>query len=582
MTLIPARVHALNPIIFNKKGLTVPMSKDRMSLRLKNRQFSPLVALLTRVGFLFLMLLGAGGLSSTAYAQGAVAAVSDQPAPANTAVLTNKYDASRTGQNLNETILNTGNVNVNHFGKKLSYPVDGQVYAQPLYVPNVNVDGGTHNMAIVATENDSVYAFDADQNLQLWHASFINPPQITAIPSSDTGCGDLTPKIGITSTPVIDPNTNILYVLAATKENGQYFQRLHAIDITTGNEVSQPATITAKVKGHGDGSKNGHISFDPLKEGQRSGLLLLNGVIYIAWASHCDHGPYHGWVMGYNASSLQQVAVYNDSPNGSEAGIWQSGGGLAADSNGKVYFMSGNGTFDLKGGGKDAGDSFVQLNPSKGLSVSDYFTPFNQDCLNQEDGDLGSGGPLLLPSVNEIISAGKEGRIYVVSRASMGGYHSIKNPCSKQGRINVDRIVQEFGPGTIGGLFSTPAYWNGSNGEFVYFGGVNDAVKAYQLTNGKLSSSPVSRTPESFGFTGGNPVISSNGSTPGTGILWTLDPNAILHAYDATNLGIELYNTNQNAGRDGLPSYVKFTVPIVANGEVFVGTQGSLEIYGEL
>ncbi len=270
------------------------------------------------------------------------------------------------------------------------------------------------------TEHDSVYAFDADQNLQLWHASFINPPQITPIPSSDTHCSDLTPEIGITSTPVIDPNTNILYVVAATKENGQYFQRLHAIDITTGNEVSQPKTITAKVRGNGDGSINGHIIFDPLKENQRSGLLLLNGIVYITWASHCDHNPYHGWVLGYNASTLKQVAVYNDSPNGSRAGIWQSGGGLAADSSGNVYFMSGNGTFDLKGGGKDAGDSFVKLSTQNGLSRSDYFTPFNQAGLDQRDADLGSGAPLLLPSVNEVISAGKEGRIYVVSRDAMG------------------------------------------------------------------------------------------------------------------------------------------------------------------
>ncbi|HJT55147.1 MAG TPA: hypothetical protein VJ761_01530 [Ktedonobacteraceae bacterium] len=558
------------------------MSKDRMPLCLGNRQISPFVALLTRAGFLLLVLVGAAGFSGTAYAKAEITAGADPAAPANTAVLTNKYDSYRTGQNPNETILNTGNVNKNTFGHKLSYPVDGQVYAQPLYVPNVNVNGGTHNIVIVATENDSVYAFDADQNLQLWHASFINPPGIIPIPSGDTGCGDLSPKIGITSTPVIDPNTNILYVLAATKENGQYFQRLHAVDITTGNEVSQPATIKAKVRGHGDGSQNGHVSFDPLREGQRSGLLLLNGVVYIAWASHCDNGPYHGWVMGYNAATLQQVAVYNDSPNGSEDGIWQSGGGLAADSSGNVYFMSGNGTFDLRGGGKDAGDSFVKLSTQNGLSVSDYFAPFNQLCLEQEDGDLGSGAPLLLPSVNEVISAGKEGRIYVVSRDSMGGYHSVKNPCSKQNRTDLDRILQEFGPGTIGGLFSTPAYWNGSNGEYVYFGGVNDAVRAYKLTNGLLSNSPTSRTPESFGFTGGNPVISSNGNTSGTGILWTLDPNAILHAYDATNLGTELYNTNQNPGRDKLPSYVKFTLPVVANGEVFVGTQGSLEIYGLL
>lgn len=522
-------------------------------------------------------------LVSSAYANVVRAAPAHQGAPSNTAVLTYKYDTLRTGQNPNETILNTGNVNASHFGKKLSYSVDGEVYAEPLFMPNVNINGSMHNVVFVATENDSVYAFDADTKSTLWHASFINPPNITAVPSKDTGCSDLTPEIGITSTPVIDGNAGILYAVAETKENGQYFQRLHAVNITTGKEEpGSPVTISAKVKGNGDGSKHGHISFNALKQLQRPGLLLLNGVVYIAWASNCDIGPYHGWVMGYNASTLQQSAVYNDSPNGSEAGIWQSGGGLAADSNGNVYFMSGNGTFDLNKGGKDAGDTFAKLSTHNGLSVADYFTPFNQACLSQTDADLGSGGPLLLPSVNEVIGAGKEGRIYVVSRDSMGGYHTIKNACNNQNRTDVDRILQEFAPGTIGGLFSTPAYWNGSSGQFVYFGGVGDNVKAYQLSNGLLSNSPVSQTPQTLGYPGGNCVITSNGTISGTGILWVLDPGAVLRAYDATKLGTELYNSNQQSKRDSLPSYVKFTVPTVANGEVFVGTQSTLEIYGLL
>jgi len=502
------------------------------------------------------------------------------PAQANTAVLTYKYDNDRTGQNPNETVLNQSNVNSSQFGLRVSYPVDGQVYAQPLYVPNLSIGGSMHNVVFVETENDSVYAFDADARnaiAPLWHASFINPSKgITPIPSSDLNCSNIQPVIGITGTPVIDLSSNTLYVVASTKENGAYFQRLHALNIITGQEQpGSPVVINASVKGTGDGSVNGVIKFNPFKHLQRPGLLLLNGNVYITFGSHCDYNPYHGWIMSYNASSLQQVAVYNDTRNGSEGGIWQSGGGLAATPSGNIFFMTGNGTFDLNNsGGKDAGDTLVKL--SSALKLKDYFTPFNESCLQQGDVDLGSGAPLLLPSSNEIVAVGKEGRIYVVSRSKMGKFVSIQNPCNNQNQTNIDKVLQEFPPQTIkGGEYGTPVYWNSSTGQYVFMGGANDHVKAYQITNGLLSSSPTSQTPESFGFSGANPVVSSNGTLANTGILWVIDPSHVLRAYSAGNISHELFSSQ-------LYGYNVFEAPLETNGEVFVGTASHLQIFGLL
>lgn len=502
------------------------------------------------------------------------------PAQANTAALTYKYDNDRTGQNSNETVLNQSNVNSSQFGLHVAYPVDGQVYAQPLYVPNLNIGGSMHNVVFVETENDSVYAFDADARsaiAPLWQTSFINPSQgITPISSSDLHCSNIQPEIGITGTPVIDLSSNTLYVVAATKENGSYFQRLHALNITTGQEQpGSPVVIAGTVKGTGAGSQNGKVTFDPFQQLQRPGLLLEDGNVYVAFGSHCDHDPYHGWIMSYNASTLAQVGIYNADPNGSEAAIWQSGGGLAATSNGNIFFMTGNGTFDLNNpGGKDAGDTLVKLNST--LKLQNYFTPFNESCLEQGDVDLGSGAPLLLPSSNEIVAVGKEGRIYVVSRSKMGKFVSIQNPCNNQNQTNIDHVLQEFPPQTIkGGEYGTPVYWNGSTGQYVYMGGANDYLKAYQITNGLLSNSPTSQTPESFGFSGANPVVSSNGKNAGTGIVWVIDPSHDLRAYAADNLSHELFSTS-------LYGYNAFETPLETNSEVFVGTESHLEIFGLL
>ncbi|MBA2285205.1 MAG: pyrrolo-quinoline quinone [Ktedonobacteraceae bacterium] len=502
-------------------------------------------------------------------------------AASNTAVTTYKGNNFRTGDYPNETILNTSNVNATQFGSRVSYPVDGQVYAQPLYVPNLTINGSTHNIVFVETEHDSAYAFDADQRgsaiAPLWQRSFIDPATgITSVPSSAVGCGDITPEYGITGTPVINSRIHTMYVVVNTLENGANIYRLHALDIRTGaDKAGSPVVITAKLKGAGAGNVNGVIAFDPVREHQRGSLLLLNGTVYVTFGSHCDNDNYHGWIISYNAATLKRSRMYNDSRDGTRAGIWGSGEGLSADTHGKIYFMTGNGTFDLNKGGRDAGDSIVKL--SSTLTRESYFTPFNQSCLERDDADLGSGGVLLLPNRNELIGIGKEGRIYVTSRSSLGGYNTIAgDPCSNQGLTNVDKVLQELPPGTAaGGIWSTPAYWSGPTGEFVYTIGTADTVKAFKLNKGLLNSTPSSASPESFGYPGGNPVVSSNGATAGTGILWTIDPRGVLRAYDATNLATELFSGN-------LPSYVKFSVPTVANGEVFVGTRGSLEIYGLL
>ncbi len=324
----------------------------------------------------------------------------------------------------------------------------------------------------------------------------------------------------------------------------------------------------------------------PNVERQRASLLLANGKIYIAFSSFCDVGAYHGWILGYtyNGTSFLQTNAYNDTANGSQGGIWGADDPLVADNAGNLYTITGNGTFDANTGGSDVGDSFVRLNAQ--LQRQDYFTPFNQSCLSNGDQDVGAGGPLLVPGANALIGAGKEGRPYVVSTTNMGQFTADPNlTCNgsvEENRTNVDKIQQELPPGTVNAIFSTPAFWNGPNGQFVYFSQVNGPTKAFSWINGRLSTAPTSMTTTSFGFTGGNAVVSSNGTTAGTGILWNIDSGATLRAYDASNLAIELYDSSQNTGRDGLTGYVKFSTAAVANGKVFVGTAAGLSVFGEL
>lgn len=499
-------------------------------------------------------------------------------------VTTYRYDNFRTGQDLSETVLTPTSVASGQFQKLFSYAVDGDVYAQPLYLFNVNIPGsGAHNVIYVATEHDSVYALDADSNAAgnsapLWQTSFLDPAHgITTIASGDVNCnGAIAPEIGITSTPVIDLNTNTIYVLAETKENGDFFHRLHALDITTGAEkFGGPVTISGSVSGSGLGSVMGTLTFDPLMHLNRPGLLLSGGSVIIAWSSNCDNSPFHGWVMAYGKTTLHQQGIWAATPNGNGGGIWMSGGGTTADASGHIFLATGNGTFDTTGTPSDFGDSIMRLTLSgSGITTADYFTPFDQGALDQADHDLGSGGVLLLPDqpgahVHEAVEAGKEGSIYVVDRDSLGHYNPADN----------SQIVQNI-IGEVGAVFSTPAYWNNN----VYFGANHDALKAFSLTNGLLSAAPTSQSAFTFIYPGPAPNVSANGNA--NGIVWVLETDTqnnsaeVLRAYDATNLANELYNSNQNLARDIPGNIVKYAIPTIANGKVYVGAQQQVSIFG--
>ena len=528
-----------------------------------------------------------------------ITANTNQQQSANATVYVSNYpgtftyhnDTLRTGQNNSETVLTPATVNHNQFGKLFSYPLDGIAFAEPLYVASVNVPGqGYHNIVYVATEHDSVYAFDADglSTTPLWHVSFLSS-NVTTIPCGDTGeCGDIPVEVGITGTPVIDQSTGTLYVVVNTKENGtNYFQRLHALDITTGAEkFGGPVVVSGSVPGTGDGSSGGNVAFDPLHECQRPGLLLSNGIIYMGFGSHGDNHPYHGWIIGYNASTLQRTMIYNVTPNGYGGGVWQGGGGLATDATGDVYYTTSNGTFDLNSGGTDYGDTVQKLSPA-GVVV-DYFTPHDQQNMDVNNLDLGAGGPVLLvdqptsPYPHELISAGKSGTIYVVNRDNMGHYNA----------NNDNQIIQSL-PGILPngdaeiGNFSTPVYFSG----YVYYGAVNDYVKAFKLTNGLLSTAPTSQSAVIYPIRGASFAISSNGTS--NGILWALQNNGqspdndtgapgVLFAYDATSLSNELYDSSQSGARDTLDYAAKFAIPLVANGKVFVAGQSQLTAFGLL
>ena len=505
-------------------------------------------------------------------------------------VLTQHNDNSRTGQILNETQLTPSNANVTSFGKLFSAPVDGYIHAQPLYVSNVSIGGGTHNVVYVATEGDSVYAFDADQGTQLWHGSVIDaahggtPGETTGNIQADLDptCTDLIPQVGITSTPVIDPTSGILYVEAKSKKtDGTYIHRLHALDITTGAEKSSsPVVITATVPGTGDGGST--ITFDPLRQLNRTGLLLANGNVYLGYGSHCDDIPYHGWLFAYNATTLTQTAVFITTPNGQGQGaIWLSGTGIAADSNGIIYTASGNGNYDAT----DVGDSILKLTLSGNtLSLTDYFTPFDQNNDDANDLDVGATGVLLLPdqsgsTAHELISGSKDGTVYLVNRDQM----TTNNQHYCSGCTSDTEIVEEFPADASSNLlYAAPAYWNGT----VYLDADNDSIMAFSLSNGQISTTPTSSSPETFAFPGAATSISANGAT--NGILWAVDNSqfaapgpAVVHAYDATNLGNELWNSSQAANnRDQAGSAVKFAVPTIANGKVYIGTQTELDAYG--
>jgi hypothetical protein len=496
-------------------------------------------------------------------------------------VLTYHNDVARTGLNVNESTLTAANVKSASFGLVGNLSVDAGVDAEPLYVSNLTLAGGVHNVVYVVTENDSVYAFDADTLAQLWHVSVLGANETA---SDNRGCGQVSPIIGITSTPVIDLSAGThgeIFLVAMSLDNGgSYHQRLHALDVTTGAEISgSPTTIQATFP-----MTNGTTTFDPKQYKERAALLLLNGVIYTTWASHCDDGPYTGWIMGYNETTLQQVSVLNVTPNGNEGAIWMAGDGPAADSSGNIYFLDANGTFDdtLNSSGLpehgDYGNAFIKISTAgNSLSVTDYFTMFNTDAESSADEDLGSGGEMLLPDVQDTqantwhlaVGAGKDGHIYVVNRDLMGKFNS----------SNDSAIYQEIDSnGLSGGVWSMPAYFN----NVVYYGAVGDHLRAFSIANAKLSTPASSLSATSFGYPGTTPSISANGTS--AGIVWVVENNGggVLHAYDATNLGTELYNSNQAANSRDHFADNKFITPMIANGKVYVGTPNSVAVFGLL
>ena len=512
-------------------------------------------------------------------------------------VLTWHNNNLRTGVNAAETVLTPANVNAASFGRLGRVAVDGQVYAQPLIKTGVSIPGmGVHNVVYVATEHDSVYAFDATTLAPLWHVSFLDPAHgVTTMPSTLPGLGDIGPEVGITSTPVIDPASGTLYVVAVTQRTDAtgttWYQTLHALDLATGAEkLSGPVVISATVPGTGAGSVDGQITFDARYQNQRAALLLDHGQVYITTASYGDYGPYHGWVFAYNATTLQQTAAFLDTPDGIQGGIWMSGAGPAADASGAIYLSTGNGTFLISGTGtepSDLGDSVLKLawSSTGQLTVASSFTPADQAALNTSDLDLDSGGVVLLPTVTGphpqlLVTAGKQGVVYLLDRTSLGGY--TKNDAG---------AVQEVS-GIVRAMFSTPAYFAGTLYEIgapvrvetshpVY-----RALQAISLTRGKLQT-PVTSAAAAFAYPGATPSISANGTK--NGIVWAVTANgynqdqpAVLLAYQASNIHHLLYSSGSAGPRNACGPAVKFVVPTVANGRVYVGGNGMLTMFGLL
>ena len=502
---------------------------------------------------------------------------------AQTGVLTWHNDPARTGQNLLETILTPANVTSATFGKLFTLSVDGLVDAQPLYVPSVTIPSkGVHNVLYVATENDSVYAFDADNGAPLWQVSlYLSGEQ----PSDDRGCGQVTPEIGVTSTPAIDlnsgPHGTIYAVAMSLDSSNNYHQRLHALDLTTGlEEFSGPMEVQATYPSTGPQSSHGVVTFDPKQYKDRAALLISNGVVYTSWASHCDNSPYSAWIIGYNESTLARVSVLDLTPNGSEGSVWQAGAGPAVDGGGNLFFLIANGTFDTKLNSRgfpskgDYGNAFMNISTNSGLAVADYFTMDNTVSESRGDVDLGSGGAMLLPTLNDAlgnprslaVGAGKDGTGYVVDRTNMGKFHS-----------NSNAVYQQLGLG--GSVFSSPAWFNNT----LYYGAVGQQLQAFTWSGGAFGLSPSSQSSISFEYPGATPSISANGSA--NGIVWAAENSspAVLHAYDATNLANELYNsTMAPSSRDQFGDGNKYITPTVANGKVYVGTTNGVGAFGLL
>jgi hypothetical protein len=499
-------------------------------------------------------------------------------------VLTWHNDTARTGQYLTETTLTVANVNSAAFGRKALWSVDGLVDAQPLFASSVTLPGGAmHNLVIAATEHDSVYAFDADAGTVLWQRSMLGAGETA---SDMRNCGQVQPEIGVTATPAIDRSVGAhgtVFVTSASKNaSGQYFQRIHALDLSTGAErPGSPVVVRATYPGSGANSTNGSVVFDPAFYNERAALLVAGGVLYTAWGSHCDIDPYTGWILSYDEATLAARSVLNVTPNGQRGAFWGAGAGPALDGSGSLFVLAGNGTFDttLTASGfpasGDFGNGFLKISTSGALSVADFFATFDTVTESDNDSDLGSGGAMVLPDQVDAngatrhlaVGAGKDGNLYVVDRDSMGKFDP-----------NANHAYQVLTGALPGGVFSSPAYFNGA----VYYASNGAPLQRFQLSAARLGAAPASRSGTSFGYPGATPSISANGSS--AAIVWAVENGspAVLHAYDAGDLTRELYNSNQNATRDNLGPGNKFITPTVAAGKVFIGATNSVAVYGLL
>lgn len=581
-------------------GTNVAAWSNNVALGLQNGAFAQTVASLTtnKTYFFTAKAVNSAGTAWATPAKSFTTLVSNV-VTAFAPVLTYHNDNTRQGVNTNETILTLANVNTNSFGRVFAYTLDGFVYAQPLVMTNVNIPGkGIHNVVYVVTEHNSVYAFDADDgsganSSPLWQTSFINPGAgITTVPNGDVGTTDITPEVGITATPVIDPATATIYVEVKTKEGTAYVHRLHALDLSTGLEktaFNSPVVISAtNYPGAGTGDNDGanppHVLWNPLREHTRVALTLLNGAVYLAYASHGDNGPYHGWLFAYNATNIaQQVGIYNATPNGGLGGFWDGGGGPTVDAQGNLYLQTGNGTFD--GGAtitttNNYSMSVMKFATTNGISFVDYFAPSNAVSLSGSDQDLGSSAPIILPdSVGSVahphllIGGGKTAYLYLMDRDNMGRFN---------GTSGTNKIVQQWNGSANGDRDTTPAFFN--NTLYVY--GQNSRISAFTISNGLFNTTPV-QTPDTYANKGGATVcISANGTS--NAIAWALynsggqSPSTpcVLRAYNATNIAQQLYASDQLGTRDAAGNAVKFTTPTIANGKVYVGAQYSLTVYG--
>jgi hypothetical protein len=509
-------------------------------------------------------------------------------------VLTQHNNNTRAGWNSQETKLTTSNVNAQKFGKLFTLNVDDQVYAQPLIAGNLAIGSGIYNMAYIATVSNTLYAYDGDSGKLYWQKNYTAPGMRPVKNSDMTGaCGgfyqDFSGNMGIVGTPAIDSAAQTIYFVARSTNNGVTFvQYLHAVSLLDGSErTGSPVKITAAYAGNGDGSINNVLTFDAQRQNQRQGLTLLNGIVYVTFSSHCDWGPYHGWILGYSANSLQQQIVYNDTPNGYDGGIWESGTGMAADAQGNLYVVIGNGTVGENNDPTvltNRGESAMKLTPSGStLKINSYFTPFNFQFLEDNDLDYGSMGSFLIPNSNYYFTGCKDGNLYLLNKDNMGGFLTSSN------------LVQQTIPlNSSANMHCQPAYYKGATNEFVYIWSENDQLRALPFNRGSNLLEPTKQVIATIsgpmGQNGAVLSVSSNGSAAGTGILWasyaasgdaehTVSPG-ILRAFDASDITKELWNNNQN-GADYAGYYAKFSSPTIANGHVYLPTfSNKVVVYG--